>query len=829
MPVKLNKNTWTILLLSLLLPMATVSKAQEVHIGSLYADVLNGLTFIQNDEAAFLLRIGWVDDEGNYDNKKIWDHGLRYGLAASDGSYTEVNWKVDDTRITFTWSRQDQTAVVGKISVDKPIRLALQTSPSWDNFYSWYRLADKGMTGSGYRAGNLRDKKADWFLQSNLEPDHHFCISSQTTPACAEDVAKYTANGINRDFGKGTHASLIFDLTPKQPLTFTAGLGQHRILQGNVNSLIRQAKERYEKERAQAKGKWGDFVGPILSALNHNKVYNFQTGRVCHTITRSWCNTDGMILFEWDSYFNALLASLEDPGGAKETIRGLLDMQQENGLLPSYYGVRWGVSWDRSQPPVGAMCVWKIHQRWPDKAFLKEIYPALKKHHDWWMAERPENELPYRDGNQNGLLEWGSENDPQHILAAYESGLDDSPMWDNVVMNAHTRTLELDAVGLSALWGMDAMYLSKIAEALNKDRDARRFEREANQMRQHLNDELWNEQMGLYNNKLWNKNSIEGIQMTHTLPKSSLRLENGTQGVRAQFMDPAPGKILLDTVVSDIHLSDYNLDQIFGETETREMRFSGKITPPKPGKWQITASSLGRVRLKIAGNTVIDRWNLHWRRVDTTARIFFPEEGLDYTLIYQPRERWKEMKLGMREKNSYITQGRFYTRLAPTLFYPMILEAPGQGKASRMMDILLDEKYFWGQYVIPSISRNDPAFPKQHYWRGKIWAPTNYLTYLGLKNYLNPEDRLAYARKSVELFMKNWKRTGGSHENFLVSGQGSSRPYYTWGTLMLLIGLEEMEMRQNDQKKDETTGKPIRLLNIPQNGKKENFSISVDE
>jgi len=32
--------------------------------------------------------------------------------------------------------------------------------------------------------------------------------------------------------------------------------------------------------------------------------------------------------------------------------------------------------------------------------------------------------------------------------------------------------------------------------------------------------------------------------------------------------------------------------------------------------------------------------------------------------------------------------------------------------------------------VIPSIAIDDPAFPDQDYWRGRIWGPMNYLVYL---------------------------------------------------------------------------------------------------
>ncbi len=43
------------------LAFAEGGPAQEIKIGSYRADVFNGITFIHHDQAAFVLRVGWVD------------------------------------------------------------------------------------------------------------------------------------------------------------------------------------------------------------------------------------------------------------------------------------------------------------------------------------------------------------------------------------------------------------------------------------------------------------------------------------------------------------------------------------------------------------------------------------------------------------------------------------------------------------------------------------------------------------------------------------------------------------------------------------------------
>ena len=91
---------------------------------------------------------------------------------------------------------------------------------------------------------------------------------------------------------------------------------------------------------------------------------------------------------------------------------------------------------------------------------------------------------------------------------------------------------------------------------------------------------------------------------------------------------------------------------------------------------------------------------------------------------------------------------------------------------------------------MPTISRKDPAFPVQHYWRGKIWGPTNYLAWLGLQRYGDPALLAEVAEKCEALFMLNWREGRRYHENYLCDGTGSNDPHYTWGALLALIHYE---------------------------------------
>jgi hypothetical protein len=148
-------------------------------------------------------------------------------------------------------------------------------------------------------------------------------------------------------------------------------------------------------------------------------------------------------------------------------------------------------------------------------------------------------------------------------------------------------------------------------------------------------------------------------------------------------------------------------------------------------------------------------------------------------------------------KNRDLRTGKLSPRLSPTNFYPLLARAPSARQADQMIrEHLLNPAEFWGDRVIPSIARNDPAFKDQDYWRGRIWGPMNYLVWLGLGEYRTPtavEARRALGEKSLALFLGEWRAKGHVHENYSATGPDSdnvtsSDAFYHWGALLGLIG-----------------------------------------
>ena len=145
--------------------------------------------------------------------------------------------------------------------------------------------------------------------------------------------------------------------------------------------------------------------------------------------------------------------------------------------------------------------------------------------------------------------------------------------------------------------------------------------------------------------------------------------------------------------------------------------------------------------------------------------------------------------------NRDLSTGQSSSRRSPTLFYPLLTGVVDPARVERMItEHLLDPEEFWGGYVLPSISRDDPAFTEQDYWRGRIWAPLNFLVYLGLVEAARPVEAGQLASKSADLFLRAWRRHGfiGENYNALTGDTGersNSDPFNPWGALLALIPL----------------------------------------
>ena len=108
-----------------------------------------------------------------------------------------------------------------------------------------------------------------------------------------------------------------------------------------------------------------------------------------------------------------------------------------------------------SQPPVGSMICWMLYEKYHDKWFLEEVYPKLLRWNRWWFNNR-----------LNGkYLAWGGWEGAELQIAKWESGLDNSPMYENARMQkkGSSSLMNLADVGLNSLYTADCDFLEKMA------------------------------------------------------------------------------------------------------------------------------------------------------------------------------------------------------------------------------------------------------------------------------------------------------------------------------------------------------------------------------
>ena len=412
---------------------------------------------------------------------------------------------------------------------------------------------------------------------------------------------------------------------------------------------IRAALDRRRDEFQQHAATYGplaDAYAAVVSGVAWNTVYEPRQERVVSTVGRLWNEEyGGVALFGWDNFFLAYLTALDSRDLAYANVIEHLRGHTAEGFLPNDNRGNGSKSWDRSQPPVGAIMVREVVRRYPETWFLEAVFDPLLAWNRWW----PEKRL------NEGLLSYGSHEAPNPFAepgvrtvktAGYESGMDDSPMYEGVPFNADKNTLELQDVGLTSLYLADCRALAELARLLGRAEEADELDARAERFERAL-DRLWVEERGYYLNY----------------------------------------------------------------------------------------------------------------RTDLDA---------------------------------------FSERRSPTLFYPLLAGAASPGRARRLVEEhLRNPEEFWGDWIIPSTTRDDPSFPRQRYWKGAIWPPLNFLTYLGLRKAGHLDTASEVARKSLDMFVSEWRRKGYVSENYSsITGTGdderlSSDPFHSWGALFGLMAFIE--------------------------------------
>lgn len=412
-----------------------------------------------------------------------------------------------------------------------------------------------------------------------------------------------------------------------------------------VRRIMDEARAKVEKEIAE----WGEYSEVFAATQNvvaWNTIYDPNKNRICSPVARTWNRGMGSRLFCWDTFFVANLASLGSKNIAYLNIKAMLDEALENGMIPGIVDLK-EKSYDRSQPPVGSMCVVKLWEKYQDIDFVKEVYPKLFAWNTWFWENRRTINGDFCWGSKlprSGVQFVAANNGINELMGAkYETGMDNSPIYDESMYDKETGLMLMADVGLTGLFLKDCSSLMVLAEISGHLEDITTL-RDRRDLAEECLQKLWCQKDGMFKNK-----------------------------------DLVTGELSDRLAASNFYCL-----------------FSSKLT--------------------------------------------------------------EEQKMSVVEKH------------------------------------LLNPEEFWGEYVIPTISRKDAAYSEQNYWRGRIWAPVNALVYEALMDAGYKDVAQCFAEKSEALLLKEWREHGHVHENYHgdtgVGCMKQSEPFYHWGALLGYIALD---------------------------------------
>ena len=271
-----------------------------------------------------------------------------------------------------------------------------------------------------------------------------------------------------------------------------------------IKSIIEENRQRYYKNSDQY-GEKAETYRAMQIAQAWDTIYDPVMKSPITTVSRIWNKQwGGYVLFCWDTYFGALMQSLDNKILAYSNVFAITNSITKDGFVPNYVCQNEFKSFDRSQPPVGSSVVLNIYNRYKEKWFLEQVFDKLLCWNRWFNEKRR---------TPNGLFSWGSnpyEEYYGHHLeydgvgdwqgASYESGLDNSPMYESIPFDHKTYLLMLDDVGLTGLYIQDCRALGEIARILGRLEEAAELASRLEDIEDKM-EGLWDEKTGLYLNR----------------------------------------------------------------------------------------------------------------------------------------------------------------------------------------------------------------------------------------------------------------------------------------------------------------------------------------
>ena len=226
-----------------------------------------------------------------------------------------------------------------------------------------------------------------------------------------------------------------------------------------------------------------------------------------YAVISPW-NKGGAGLWNWDTAFHAMGVSRYDTDLAQSCIEGFLQFQLDSGMFPDVISADGSNIVDTlSKPPVMPWATMITYRRSGDKEFLRRCYDRFVKNEAFLMRER------YHEG----LFYYCSQVDIEkdfYLHARWESGWDNSPRWDEPIVNYW-------AIDLNCFMVMKYRALAEMAAELGESEETvNEWKKKGEKLSRLIEEKMFNEEKGYYADT----NKFTGKQSTVLSPASFMPL-----------------------------------------------------------------------------------------------------------------------------------------------------------------------------------------------------------------------------------------------------------------------------------------------------------------
>lgn len=194
-------------------------------------------------------------------------------------------------------------------------------------------------------------------------------------------------------------------------------------------------------------------------------------------------------------------------------------------------------------------------------------------------------------------------------------------------------------------------------------------------------------------------------------------------------------------------------------------------------------------------------WNLQGRYIDMSAQMALDARLLaamadaqgveDDRVLFEAEHKELAAQINERmwheELGAYVDLGfcEPIERLHIGGFWPLIAGIVPRERIPRLTALLCDERHFNRPTPIPSLAASEPEYTEGGaYWRGAVWAPTNYMVLKGLKHVGEHELAAELSERFVDVVWRVFKETGTLWENYdpekAAQGGQSARDFCGW-------------------------------------------------